>query len=94
MKHVNSWSIARNIYIVSSQLMIVTEYHKPQPLTNALKAIPRFVPSFVGQMMVIYQADVLPFVRFLRCQLDQPIDLSHWTFLWADDRGVPGLQIA
>lgn len=48
-----------NIFVVDGRVVFVTAYHKSRAITGQHKVIPRFLPSRVGQLLVVYLADVL-----------------------------------
>ena len=49
--------------------MMVSEYHKSQMRTKALRVITRFLPAKLGQIMVAIVADLEPFLSFLQRQV-------------------------
>jgi len=75
----------RNIYIEDGQVMVVTEVHKSQAIMDAPRVISRFLPSRVGQLLVTYLADVLPFRRMID---RESMASTPKGFLWADKQGV------
>jgi superfamily II DNA or RNA helicase len=85
LRHFNAQQNMRNVYIQDGRVIIVTRYHKAQALTGQLRVIPRFLPTRVGQLLVAYLADVLPFVQLLDSTANSKIPRG---FLWADEKGI------
>jgi len=75
----------RNIYIEDGQVMVVTEVHKSQTIMDAPRVISRFLPSRVGQLLVIYLTDILPFRRMID---RESMASTPKGFLWADKKGI------
>jgi superfamily II DNA helicase RecQ len=86
LRYLNAQQNMRNVYIQDGRVIVVTRYHKAQVSTGQLRVIPRFLPTRVGQLLVAYLADILPFVQLL----DSSTAGSKIPrgFLWADDKGV------
>ena len=84
LRHMNAQQNMRNIYVQDGRVMLVTRYHKAQALTGQLRVIPRFLPTRVGQLLVAYLADVLPFLQLLDVA---PSSKALRSFLWVDEKG-------
>jgi len=78
IRHSNSATTRRNIYIHDGQIMIVTVYHKSQAITDNHKLIPRFLAAEAGRMIVIYLSEILPFA----IMLDSGSGSVSSDFLW------------
>jgi hypothetical protein len=85
LRYLNAQQNMRNVYIQDGRVVLVTRYHKAQVSTGQLRVIPRFLPTGVGQLLVTYLADVLPFVQLLNSATGSK---SPRGFLWADEKGV------
>ena len=85
LRHLNAQQNMRNVYIQDGRVVLVTRYHKAQVSTGQLRVIPRFLPTRVGQLLVAYLADVLPFVQLLDAAAGSK---SPRGFLWADEKGI------
>ena len=87
IRYRNALQNLRNIYIEDGQVMVVTEVHKSQAIMDVPRVISRFLPSRVGQLLVTYLADVLPFRRMID---RESMASTPEGFLWADKKGVWG----
>ena len=86
IRHANVMHASRNIFIMNGQVMVVTEYHKSQAVTDQPKVIPRFLPDRIGRLLVVYLADVLPFRQLIT---DCAYTSESGGFLWAGKDGKP-----
>jgi superfamily II DNA helicase RecQ len=85
IRYINAPANMRNTFILAGQVMVVTSYHKSQAITRQHKVISRFLPSWLGQMFVAFQSEVVPFVQLMdRAR----IPASYRTFVWADRKGL------
>lgn len=85
IRHTNTPQNMRNIFMLDGQVMWVASHHKSEALTGQHKVIPRFLPTRLGQMLVAYCADVLPFVTLANREAIPPALRS---FLWVDQKGL------
>ena len=75
----------RNIFALDGTIMTVCRYYKTQSQWDVPKAVPRFLPWRVGQLMAVYLAYVQPFVERMSVAVD---DGCGWgEYLWADSSG-------
>jgi len=85
IRHVNATQGMRNTFALDGQIMFVTAKDKSEAMTGRQKVIPRFLPSRVGQLLVAYLSDVLPFIMLV--DRDSVCARSR-SFLWADAKGI------
>ena len=94
LQYKNTMSTIRGILVEDGQIMLVTEYHKSQAvtdqvltglkkhaLTKQVKIIPRFLPHRVSQLIATYLLYVLPFRQMI-----SPETTRH-PFLFGDQKG-------
>src|SRR5579859_1198667 len=65
LRYANSMQTLRNIFVKEGQVMIMTENHKSEAMTDQSKVIPRFLCSRVSKLLVVYLSDVLPFRQLM-----------------------------
>ncbi|OLL24154.1 ATP-dependent DNA helicase tlh1, partial [Neolecta irregularis DAH-3] len=61
LRHSNSITQDRNIFIIDGKVTFITLYHKSQVIFRSSKVIPRFLPDKVGQLLAIYLIYIRPF---------------------------------
>ncbi|KAL5420972.1 hypothetical protein PMIN05_012605 [Paraphaeosphaeria minitans] len=59
----------RNLFVMDGQIMTVVRYYKSQSQFNKPKVIPRFLPSRLSQVLVVYLAYVQPFEEYLTVEV-------------------------
>jgi superfamily II DNA helicase RecQ len=74
----------RNVYIVDGQVMTVVRYHKSMSQWDKPKVVPRFLPSCLGQVVVIYLAYIQPFKEYLNVEV---LGGGFSDYVWADEQG-------
>ncbi|KAL8679402.1 MAG: hypothetical protein Q9186_004313 [Xanthomendoza sp. 1 TL-2023] len=81
LKWKNTVNTARGFYVMDGTIMTVTEYHKGQNRQQAPRMLARFLPAAIGQLLVAYLSDVLPFLSFLleAAGMDNP---TSSPFMW------------
>lgn len=84
MRFRNSVLQDRNVFVVDGQVMTVVRYHKSQSQWDKPKVVPRFLPSRLGQVMVMYLAYVQPFQEYLTVQV---LGGAFSDYVWADAHG-------
>lgn len=77
----------RNIVIVAGQVMTVVRYYKSQSQWDKPKVVPRFAPSRLSQVIVVYLAYLQPFQEYLTVQV---LGGSFSDYMWADEHGPWG----
>ncbi|KAL9563895.1 hypothetical protein ACKAV7_011930 [Fusarium commune] len=85
LRHCDSWQLMRNIFILDRQVMIVTDRDKMKAIRDNGRKVARFVPDWIGRMIVAYIAWLLPTERVLRreCQLAEPRG-EQLEYMWRD----------
>lgn len=61
----NTGTQLRSIFVHDGYLMLMPSYNKTAPLLQRDRPIARFLPQPVGQLLVVYLAVVMPFVRLV-----------------------------
>ncbi|KAK4971943.1 hypothetical protein LTR66_011352 [Elasticomyces elasticus] len=85
VRHTNAAQNMRNIFVLDEEMVFVTVYHKSQAVTRQHKVVPRFLPGRVRQSLVVYLADILPFITLVdRNGVSGPLR----SFLWVDRKRV------
>lgn len=91
VRHRNTETAHRNIFIEDGLVVIATSYHKGFYAQNDTKLIHRYLPREVGELLVRYLWLVLPFVERLQVLIPQPTPLVSRTleaYVWAPDPGT------
>ncbi|KAL2207014.1 hypothetical protein CC79DRAFT_1332834 [Sarocladium strictum] len=89
LRLINGVNRDRSVFVIDSDVVLITQYHKSLAHFNSPKVIPRIVPPRVGQLLAIYmvyvrlltdcwEADRWAFHR----QMKPPSD-----FIWHDENG-------
>ena len=78
----NGHNNVRNLFVQDGQLLFVTSYHKTQSQSGQHKVIARFLPEWLGHMVVLYVAEVLPFAQLLGRH-------GHEDFVFGTASGLP-----
>jgi hypothetical protein len=72
----------RNLYIINSQVVVVTHYHKTQAQWDRPKVVARFLPEAVEQLIAAYLLYVQPVQALLySSSLDKPLSASAADYL-------------
>ncbi|KAF9729764.1 hypothetical protein PMIN01_12628 [Paraphaeosphaeria minitans] len=74
----------RNLFVMDGQIMTVVRYYKSQSQFDKPKVIPRFLPSRLSQVLVVYLAYVQPFEEYLTVEV---LGGSFTDYLWANEQG-------
>jgi hypothetical protein len=75
----------RNIFVLDGLVMSVTRYHKTQSQWDVPKAVPRFMPWRVGQLVTVYLTYVQPLMERLSVAIEHGCGRSE--HIWADANG-------
>ena len=65
LRHTNSPTTLRNIFIQQGEIMVIADYFKTRAQFQRNRPVVRFLPSAVGNLLVNYLVRVLPFAKFL-----------------------------
>ncbi|KAG7406728.1 putative ATP-dependent DNA helicase Q1 [Fusarium oxysporum f. sp. rapae] len=60
LRLINGINRDRNIFIIDSEVVLVTQYHKSLAHFDSPKVIPRFLPGRIGQLFVMYMIYIRP----------------------------------
>jgi Lhr-like helicase len=85
LRYKNGFSQDRNIFVLDGLVMSVTRYHKTQSQWDVPKAVPRFMPWRVGQLVTVYLTYVQPLMERLSVAIGHGCGRSE--YLWADATG-------
>ena len=85
LRYKNGFSQDRNIFVLDGLVMSVTRYHKTQSQWDVPKAVPRFMPWRVGQLVTVYLTYVQPLMERLSVAIGHGCGRSE--YLWADVNG-------
>lgn len=85
LRYKNGFSQDRNIFVLDGLVMSVTRYHKTQSQWDVPKAVPRFMPWRVGQLVTVYLTYVQPLMERLSVAIGHGCGRSE--YLWADANG-------
>jgi hypothetical protein len=85
LRYKNGFSQDRNIFVLDGLVMSVTRYHKTQSQWDVPKAVPRFMPWRVGQLVTVYLTYVQPLMERLSVAVGHGCGRSE--YLWADANG-------
>jgi superfamily II DNA helicase RecQ len=83
----NGKSNPRSIFVLQGHACIVSTYNKTDAVSIYPKLIARFLPHRVGQLLLAYIADVIPFERYIGDCLGEAPDEPKFTtcLLWHTD---------
>ncbi|KAH5441620.1 hypothetical protein HBI60_255780 [Parastagonospora nodorum] len=81
----NDYAQDRNIYVIDGQVAFITRYNKTQSQWDQPKIIPRFLPSAVGQILLLYLVYICPLREYLCCTV---LGNSYSDYLWSTDTGA------
>lgn len=84
LRHRNGALQDRNVLVLDGQVMTVVRYYKSQSQWDKPKAIPRFLPSRLSQVVVVYLAYLQPFEKYLTVQV---LGSSFSDYMWANEQG-------
>jgi hypothetical protein len=85
LRYKNGFSQDRNIFVLDGLVMSVTRYHKTQSQWDVPKAVPRFMPWRVGQLVTVYLTYVQPLMERLSVAIGHGCGRSE--YIWADANG-------
>jgi hypothetical protein len=85
LRYKNGFSQDRNIFVLDGLVMSVTRYHKTQSQWDVPKAVPRFMPWRVGQLVTVYLTYVQPLMDRLSVTIGHGCGRSE--YIWADANG-------
>jgi superfamily II DNA helicase RecQ len=87
IKHSNTATSHRNIFVEDGLIVFVTEYHKGYAISGSTKIIHRYLPREIGELFVWYLWLVLPFYSMTQTAIDESyVEPAH---LWpAEGNGV------
>jgi hypothetical protein len=85
LRYKNGLSQDRNIFVLDGLVMSVTRYHKTQSQWDVPKAVPRFMPWRVGQLVTVYLTYVQPLMERLSVAVGHGCGRSE--YIWADANG-------
>ncbi|KAJ5205115.1 hypothetical protein N7472_001563 [Penicillium cf. griseofulvum] len=86
VRHRNTETAHRNIFIEDRLVVIATSYHKGFYTRNDTKLIYRYLPREVGELLVRYLWLVLPFLKRLQVlTLEQTPTRTAEAYIWAPD---------
>lgn len=91
MKHCDIEQLARNVYVLDGQVMLVTDRDKLASRRGKGRKVARFLPEHLSRVMVAYIAWVLPFenVLYRLSGIRGPSeDLDAWLWKDAGKRGL------
>jgi hypothetical protein len=86
LRYKNGYLQDRNIFVLDGQVMVVTRYHKTQSQWDVPKAVPRFLPWRVGQLMCVYLTYAQPLMERLSVAIGHGCGWSE--HIWADAKGA------
>ncbi|KAL5372453.1 hypothetical protein PMIN06_012138 [Paraphaeosphaeria minitans] len=82
LRHRNGALQDRNVFVLDGQVMTVVRYYKSQSQWDKPKVIPRFLPSRLSQVVVVYLAYLQPFEEYLTV-----LGGSFSDYMWANEQG-------
>jgi len=85
LRYKNGLSQDRNIFVLDGLVMSVTRYHKTLLQWDVPKAVPRFMPWRVGQLVTVYLTYVQPLMERLSVAIGHGCGRSE--YIWADANG-------
>ncbi|KAH7110398.1 hypothetical protein B0J13DRAFT_662115 [Dactylonectria estremocensis] len=66
LRHCDSWQLVYNVFVLDSQVMIVSDRDKMKVICDNSRKVARFLPDRIGRMVVAYIAWLIPAERMLR----------------------------
>jgi superfamily II DNA or RNA helicase len=84
LKHSDGVIRTRSVFLLDGDVMTVGGYHKLEHQTGSSRAVPRFLPPRVGQMLMIYLTYVRPFMDMANDAVKGP---EASDFVWYDCNG-------
>ncbi|OQE33242.1 hypothetical protein PENCOP_c068G05484, partial [Penicillium coprophilum] len=89
VRHRNTETAHRNVFIEDRLVVIATSYHKGFYTRNDTKLIHRYLPREVGELLVRYLWLVLPFLERLQVLIPGPTPArTSEAYVWAPDPGT------
>ncbi|KAI9763226.1 MAG: hypothetical protein M1840_000844 [Geoglossum simile] len=76
----NTASTARNIFILDGIVLFTTEYDKKRDIRLTTRYIVRYLPDMVGQLLVVYQIYLLPFLDFVLNSIAEMTEANDYLF--------------
>jgi superfamily II DNA helicase RecQ len=74
----------RGIFIIDGKVVLVTRYSKQQAITDRPKLIPRWLPSPIDQLKVLYMAYARRWCSYLR---EEVLGVESREYMWYDKNG-------
>jgi hypothetical protein len=90
IKFRNSILSSRNIFVHEGMVFYSTEYHKARAGTNLSHHVAMFLPSEVGDLVVIYLAYIRPFANLIFNQIAIVKNRTDGDYLFSDESKVEG----
>jgi hypothetical protein len=74
----------RGIFVIDGRVVLVTRYSKQQAITDRPKLIPRWLPSPIDQLTVLYMAYARRWCSYLR---EEVLGIESREYMWYDKHG-------
>lgn len=62
LRLVNGITRDRSVFVIDGEVVLITQYHKSLAHFDSPKVIPRFLPSRIGQLLVMYMIFIRPLI--------------------------------
>lgn len=93
VRHSNTQTGHRNIFIEDGMVVIISNYHKGYAISGNVKIIHRYLPQEIGELLVLYMWLVMPFEQRIQSLVYEKEPLSARLFpkdlggrLWTSGR--------
>jgi hypothetical protein len=85
MEGLRKWNVAellRNIFVLDGKVFFATFYHKSQHKNGTQRAVARFLPTPVAQLLISYLVWISPLLHYLRKQMPVQEQMPDGSLLW------------